>query len=132
MTKYALDTNIISYYLKGNAKLIDRINNEVKNGNIIIPPIVYFEIKKWLLKNSSKTKLAAFETLLAKYGVDIISKETLDTSLSIYLNLQSKKLTVDDADILIAGYCIQNGYILITNNTKHFENIENLRIENWV
>jgi len=132
MTKYALDTNIISYYLKGNAKLIDRINNEVKNGSIIIPPIVYFEIKKWLLKNSSKIKLAAFETLLAKYGVDIISKETLDISLSIYLNLQSKRLTVDDADILIAGYCIQNGYILITNNTKHFENIENLKIENWV
>jgi predicted nucleic acid-binding protein len=116
MTKYALDTNIISYYLKGNTILIDRVNNEVKNGNIIIPPIVYFEIKKWLLKNSSKTKLAAFEKLLAKYGVDIISKETLDTSLSIYLNLQSKRLTVDDADILIAGYCIQNGYILRAHN----------------
>jgi len=132
MTKYALDTNIISYYLKGNTKLIDRINNEVKNGNIIIPPIVYFEIKKWLLKNQSKTKLAAFEILLEKYGVDTISKETLDISLSIYLNLQSKRLTVDDADIFIAGHCIQNGYILITNNTKHFENIDNLKTENWV
>jgi predicted nucleic acid-binding protein len=131
MTKYALDTNIISYYLKGSVKLIDRINNEVKNGNIIIPPIVYFEIKKWLLKNQSKTKLAAFEILLAKYGIDTISKETLDISLSIYLNLQSKKLTVDDADIFIAGYCIQNGYILITNNTRHFENIDDLKIENW-
>ena len=132
MTKYALDTNIISYYLKGNIKLINRINDEVKDGNIIIPPIVYFEIKKWLLKNQSKTKLAAFEILLAKYGVDTISKETLDISLSIYLNLQSKRLTVDDADIFIAGYCIQNDYILVTNNTKHFENIENLKIQNWV
>jgi predicted nucleic acid-binding protein len=132
MTKYALDTNIISYYLKGNIKLINRINDEVKDGNIIIPPIVYFEIKKWLLKNQSKTKLAAFEILLAKYGVDTISKETLDISLSIYLNLQSKRLTVDDADIFIAGYCIKNDYILVTNNTKHFENIENLKIQNWV
>jgi len=40
MTKYALDTNIISYYLKGNTELIGRINDEVKNGSIIIPPIV--------------------------------------------------------------------------------------------
>jgi len=56
MTKYALDTNIIFYYLKGSTKLIDRINNEVKDDSIIIPPIVYYEIKKWLLKNSSKTK----------------------------------------------------------------------------
>ncbi|MCL1930355.1 MAG: PIN domain-containing protein [Treponema sp.] len=132
MTKYALDTNIISYYLKGNTKLIDRINDAVKNGDIIIPPIVYFEIKKWLLKNQSKVKLAAFEVLLAKYGVDEISKKTLDISLSIYLDLQSRRITVDDADIFIAGYCIENDYILITNNTKHFENIKDLRIENWV
>jgi tRNA(fMet)-specific endonuclease VapC len=132
MTKYALDTNIISYYLKGNAKLIDRVNDAVKNGDIIIPPIVYFEIKKWLLKNKSKTKLAAFEILLAKYGIDKISKETLDISLSIYLDLQSRKITVDDADIFIAGYCIENNYILVTNNTKHFKNIKDLRIENWI
>jgi predicted nucleic acid-binding protein len=54
MIKYALDTNIISYYLKGSTKLINRINDEIKDGNIIIPPVVYFEIKKWLLKNNSK------------------------------------------------------------------------------
>jgi len=132
LTKYALDTNIISYYLKGNTKLIDRINDAVKNGDIIIPPIVYFEIKKWLLKNKSKKKLEAFEILLAKYGVDNISKKTIDISLSIYLDLQSRNITVDDADIFIAGYCIQNDYILITNNTKHFEKINDLKIENWV
>ncbi|MCL2270145.1 MAG: PIN domain-containing protein [Treponema sp.] len=132
MTKYALDTNIISYYLKGDTKIIDRINNEIKDGTIIIPPIVYFEIKKWLLKNSAKSKLAAFETLLAKYGVDTISKETWDTSLSVYIDLKSKNITVDDADIFIAGYCIQKDYILITNNTKHFENIKNLKFDNWI
>jgi predicted nucleic acid-binding protein len=40
MIKYALDTNIISYYLKGSTKLIDRINDEAKGGNIIIPNIL--------------------------------------------------------------------------------------------
>jgi len=132
MNKYALDTNIISYYLKGDKKLIDRINNEVKDGNIIIPPVVYFEIKKWLLKNNSKFKLAAFDALLGKYGIDTISRKTLDISLSICIDLKSKNITIDDADIFIAGYCIQNGYILITDNTKHFENIKNLKIDNWV
>jgi len=132
MTKYALDTNIISYYLKGNTKLIDRINNEIKDGTIIIPPVVYFEIKKWLLKNNAKSKLTAFETLLSKYGIDTISKETWDTSLTVYIDLKSKNITIDDADIFIAGYCIQKNYILITNNTKHFEKIKNLKIDNWI
>jgi predicted nucleic acid-binding protein len=104
----------------------------VKNGNIIIPPIVYFEIKKWLLKNKAQSKLMAFENLLAKYGVDEISKTVSDISLSIFLNLQANGIIIDDADIVIAGYCIQNGYTLVTNNTKHFERIENLNIENWL
>jgi predicted nucleic acid-binding protein len=30
MTIYALDSNIISYYLKGDKKLIERINNGKK------------------------------------------------------------------------------------------------------
>ena len=132
MTKYALDTNTISYYLKGSTKLIDRINNEVKDGNVIIPPVVYFEIKKWLLRNNAKTKLEAFETLLAKNGIDTITKETWEISLSVYISLKSKNITIDDADIIIAGYCIQKDYTLITNNTKHFENIGNLKIDNWL
>jgi len=132
MNIFALDTNIISYYLKGDRKLINRINEEIKDGNIVIPPIVYFEIKKWLLRNKSKSKLAAFEMLLSKYGIEIISKEILDISLSIYLDLQSNGIVIDDADIVIAAYCIQKDYILVTNNKKHFEHIKNLKIENWL
>jgi len=61
--KYALDTNIITYYLKGNVKILDKVDNEAKNDNIIIPPFAYFEVKKWLLAINSKNKLQAFEKL---------------------------------------------------------------------
>ncbi len=122
MTIYALDSNIISYYLKGDKKLIERINNEVKNGGIVVPPVVYFEVKKWLLKNKAQSKLMAFEDVLVKYGVDEICKEVLDISLSIFLHLQANGITIDDADVVIAGYCIQNGYTLVTNNMKKREN----------
>ncbi|MDR0501714.1 MAG: hypothetical protein LBH16_00180 [Treponema sp.] len=132
MKKFALDTDIASFYLKGNVKLIDRINREVKDGSIVIPSIVYFEIKKWLLKNCAKVKLAAFENLLVKYGVDTITKETLDASLAVYIDLKSKNITIDDCDIFIAGYCIHKDYILITNNTNHYQNIKYLKIENWM
>ena len=47
--KYALDTNIITYYLKGNEKIQDKVDKEAENENIVIPPFAYFEVKKWLL-----------------------------------------------------------------------------------
>jgi len=37
-----------------------------------------------------------------------------------------------DCDIFIAGYCIYKDYILITNNTDHYKNIKDLKIENWI
>ena len=129
--KYALDTNIITYYLKGHEKIMDKVDNEAANDNIIIPPIAYFEIKKWLCANNSKTKLQAFEKLFDKYGIDTIDKESLDLSLSIYTKLRKGGITINDGDILIAAYCIKNNHILVTNNQKHFQNIENIQIVNW-
>jgi predicted nucleic acid-binding protein len=45
MIHYALDTNIVSYILRNDEKLIQRLNEERANGNAItIPPLVYFEM----------------------------------------------------------------------------------------
>ena len=129
--KYALDTNIVSYYLKGNSKIIEKVDSEAENNNIIIPPFVYFEVKKWLVAVNSKNKLQAFEDLFNEYGIDSIDKKILDLSLTVYLKLRKAGITVDDSDLLIAAYCIENNYILVSNNVKHFRNIENLQVVNW-
>jgi predicted nucleic acid-binding protein len=129
--KYALDTNIITYYLKGFEVITNKVDREVEDDKIIIPPFAYFEIKKWLCANNSKTKLQAFEKLFDKYGIETIDKEILDLSLSIYVKLRKNGITIDDGDLLIAAYCIKNNYVLASNNTKHFQNIEGLRSVNW-
>ena len=38
---------------------------------------------------------------------------------------------IDDFDLLIGCSSIKNNMILVTNNEKHFEKIENIKIENW-
>jgi rRNA-processing protein FCF1 len=51
---YALDTNIVSYFLKKNREIIERMKLEINNGNnFAIPPTVYYEIQNWLLVNNS-------------------------------------------------------------------------------
>ncbi len=36
-----------------------------------------------------------------------------------------------DTDLFIAASAISNGLELVTNNEKHFERIEKLKIKNW-
>ena len=133
MKQYALDSNIVSYSLKSNKPVNDLIISELDSGNkIIIPPIVFFEIKRWLLTINSNKKLTLFETIYSKAGIGVIDKNILETASVIYSDLQKRGIAVGDNDILIAAYCIQHDLILVTNNEKHFEHITNLQTVNWL
>ncbi|MEN9559780.1 MAG: hypothetical protein RLZZ502_991, partial [Pseudomonadota bacterium] len=37
-----------------------------------------------------------------------------------------------ELDLMLGSQAIALGYVFVTNNTKHFERIEGLRLENWV
>ena len=131
MILYALDTNIVSYFLKGDKTITARVKQEMRNGNdLIIPPFVYFEIQNWLLVNNSKKKMSAFEDMYSYRGIGIIDKSVLDIASRIKVILQSKGITIGD-DVLIAAYCIKHNLQLVTNNTKHFKDIDDLQTINW-
>jgi tRNA(fMet)-specific endonuclease VapC len=135
MKRYALDTNTVSHFLKGNKKIREKITIEKNEGSIIkIPPIVCFETMRGLIYLNAAKKIKAFESIYSIEGIDSIDKNSIDAAITIYIQFKNMKpsKTVDDADLLIGTYCIQNDYILVTNNLKHFEDIEGLKIENWL
>ena len=49
----------------------------------------------------------------------------------IKADLKHKGRILNDSDLFIAATAIFNDLILVTNNEKHFQRIENLRIQNW-
>ena len=133
MKQYALDSNIVSYYLKGNKTVIEKITSEAEDENsIIIPPIVFFEVKRWLLATNAVKKLTLFGAMCSKAGMGVIDKITLETASEIYSDLQKRGITIGDNDILIAAYCIQHDLTLVTNNELHFKHIANLQTINWL
>jgi tRNA(fMet)-specific endonuclease VapC len=65
----------------------------------------------------------------------------LDTNIVLYflkgditiierMELENKGIQIGD-DVLIAAYCIKHNLPLVTNNTKHFKDIDNLQTINW-
>ena len=130
---YALDANIISYILQKQEKMLNRLKAEIALGNhIVIPPIVYYEIRRGLLSSDSTKKAELFETLFGKLNIDPIDRETLEMSAIEYSRLRKAGLTVGDADLFIAEYCVKNDFTLVTNNIKHFKAIKGLRSINWL
>lgn len=131
---YALDTNIITALLKGNERVKDRVQNAVMRGeDIFISAICYYEIKRGLLDANATTKLSKFNQFCKLFGILMLDTQSMfDRAAEIYVNLKQKGELINDADILIASSAIERNLIIVTDNVKHFNRIQNIKIENWL
>ena len=130
--RYMLDTNICIYLIKNQSKSV--LNNlRVKmNDGISISSITLAELEYGVAmcekkeKNSvALTQFLAFITVLpfeeaaaAEYGL-------------IRSDLRKKGTPIGPVDELIASHAKSQNLVLVTNNTREFERIGGLIIENW-
>ena len=129
---YALDTNIISYMLRQDKRICERYLAESRKGHeCVIPPVVYYEIKRGLLATNAAAKARDFDVLCNEFEVGEMTTEVWDEAARLYAVNRQIGQSIDDADLLIAAFCAINDYTLVTNNTKHFERIDGLRFVNW-
>jgi predicted nucleic acid-binding protein len=130
---FILDSNIVSFYIRQNQRIIQRVKDELTVGNeVLIAPIAYYEVKRGLMAINAPKQLREFAALCEVLGVGQLDNTLLDTAVDIYLEFKGNKQTVEDADILIAAYCTIHDFTLVTHNIKHFEAISGLRVCDWI
>jgi tRNA(fMet)-specific endonuclease VapC len=130
---YALDTNIISYWLRGQYNLEKKLEIEFdREHSIVIPPISYYEIVRGLYAVDSKNKLKSFKVMSDRLGQGSMEKTDWIKTAELYARCRKSGQTMAESDLLQAGFCLQHGYVLVTHNTKHFSHINDLDLEDWV
>ncbi|HHP7240021.1 MAG TPA: type II toxin-antitoxin system VapC family toxin [Cyclobacteriaceae bacterium] len=132
MNQSLIDTDILSYFLKGNnlvARNFELYLNE--HPKITISEITYFEILSGLTFKKASKQIEGFEAFVSTCEILKLSTTSLRTSANIYAELREKGITIGTADLLIAGTALANGLTLITNNQKHYEPISELSTSNW-
>jgi len=132
MKTFALDSNILSYILKKDEKVISRLHTEQDKGHeCVIPPLAYYEVKRGLLSVGSKVRLRLFEDMCRDFTVGIMETAAWDKAAQLYAIQRQSGSLVEEADTFIAAFCLVGEYTLVTNNTKHFEAFEDLDFTNW-
>ena len=130
---YALDTNIISFIIKGSEIVRERYFEAVSKGiHCVIPLMVYYEVKRGLKANNAENRLRSFEGICTVLGIANLTIVDMDIASDIYAQRKALGRPIDDGDLLIAAQCINNSYVLVTNNTKHFQDIKGLDIIDWI
>ena len=129
---YALDSSFLISYSNGNLPAMIWFRKTIERGiPMVIPSIVDFEVMRGFYHTRSRLKEANYEIIRGRYPVIEINANIWDCAAKIWARLRKAGRTIGDADILIAAYCIENNYTLITSNTKHFVDIDNLLLEGW-
>ena len=132
MIRVMIDTDILSYYFKGDEIVIGNFETYLSNfESIEISIITYYEVMSGLLAIKAFKQIKAFEQFVSENIVIPLTEKSSKISAEIYSSLRETGKTLDDIDLLIAGIAIENGLTLVTNNEKHFGRIPTLSIENW-
>ena len=128
-----LDTNIISYYFNANNKVKEKLMEAVDNDKEICTTVInIYEILKGFRWKNNKRKEEQFKEFLEDVVIFGIDNDVINIASDLYAHLRKKGKTIGDADIFIAAIVIKNNGILVSNNTKHYEDIEQLNLINWL
>ncbi len=130
---YLLDTNICVYLIKKRPPEALTQFRQHSPQDVAISTITLFEleygVEKSQYRQRSQDALAKF--LLPLNLLDLDRSAAADAA-AIRAELERKGLSIGPYDLLIAGLARSQNMTLVTNNTKEFERIDGLRLENWV
>ncbi len=130
--KYMLDTNICIYIIKKRPARIFEIFRSLEIGEAGISMITLAELEYGVYKSKApeKNKLALlkFLTPLAMLPLDDKAAHAFGI---IRTELEKHGQPIGPYDLLIAAHAYACGYTLVTNNTREFKRIKNLKIANW-
>lgn len=131
-----LDTNICVYLINNKPKtVLDKFLALGEHEIVYISAISMAELFYGLIKSSSpkkeQNKLALIKFLSPLEIMPFDDKAAIEYG-TIRAALEKSGNSIGANDLLIAAHAISLDVTLVTNNTKEFERVEGLKLENWM
>lgn len=129
---YMLDTNICIYAMKNKPeKVLQRLKEEINDG-VCISPITLAELEYGMKHSSNPAKNEqALLRFLLPFDVLPFGAAAASEYGEIRAYLQKAGTPIGAMDMLIAAHAKSEDIVLVTNNTREFERVVGLELENW-
>jgi tRNA(fMet)-specific endonuclease VapC len=126
---YLIDTNILSYLIKGNSQVQSRFIE--MDEKIFLCSIVELEVYYGAKKVGRDDLIKSYNLIFETYTNLPLGSKEVQKFTDLKVQLEKTGMIVDTFDLLIASIALANNLTLVTNNTKHFKNIQGLKLEDW-
>jgi tRNA(fMet)-specific endonuclease VapC len=129
---YLLDTNIVSYWMRGDAVIVDRIQRyspaDLSISAITLAEILYGIEKSPVKKKERQEKIRQISSLLGLYPFD---EAAAGKYALIRSQLEREGLVISERDTQIASIAMAHNLVVVTHNVKEFARIRKLSVEDW-
>lgn len=129
---YLLDTNIVSYWMRGDVGIIGRIQKnspaDLSLSAITLAEILYGIEKSPVKKKERQEKIRQILSLLALYSFD---EAAAGEYAIIRSQLEREGIIISERDTQIASIAMANKLTVVTNNVKEFCRVRRLKVEDW-
>ena len=134
MIRYLADTNILGYFARNaQGPLQAHMLKAMLKQEVAISVITRAETRYGLgLLNRDDKRRTSIGLLLQEYPVMPWTTDAADRYGEIASNLQLTGKAIGVMDTQIAAHALAENLILVTHNTRHFERVEGLKIEDWM
>ncbi len=130
--KYMLDTNICIYAIKHKPDTVIKKFLSHDPEELCISAITYAElmhgVEKSMAVEKNRIAMSLFLSLITILQFDERAAEEYGR---IKAELEKKGTPIDPMDTLIASHTKSRGLIIVTNNTRKFNRVAGLTIEDW-
>lgn len=133
MPRYFLDTNICVYALHRRMPSVIARIKEANQGELVISTLVAAELAGGVM-NSQRVEpnRRALEMFLAEMVVLPWGNSAIWFYAQHAARLRKAGKTIGTIDLLLGCQAVSEDAVLVTNNTREFERIDGLKLENWV
>jgi len=131
--RYLLDTNICIDIIKRAPPEVFARFKLLRVGEVGISAITCCELQFGVARSlrPAENQLALTE-FLGPLEVRDFPASAAMTFGKLRAHLQHAGTPIGNYDLLIAAHALYEGFTLVTNNTKEFNRVPGLRVENWV
>jgi tRNA(fMet)-specific endonuclease VapC len=132
MLKYMLDTNIVIYTIKNRPQQVRETfthhQGQMCVSSVTVGELIFGAERSALVEHN----LADIEGFLARLQTIPFDDNAATQFGQLRAELYRVGKPIGPYDMMIAGHARTLGLILVTNNTREFERVSGLRIDNWV
>ena len=131
--RYLLDTNICIYIAKQRPPSVAQRFAQLAVGSVGMSLITLGELRYGAEKSSQRAHaLDTLERLQALIPVIALNEAVGETYGAVRAHLERAGTPIGNNDLWIAAHALALKVTLVSNNTREFERVPRLKLDNWV